>query len=310
MVATVVWGQMNLAASPPAFQPAPQADVTSIVGAPLMQADAAGDNVFLAFGISSGGPLANWSAAAPNVFQVSSATDTSSDLATSDDGSIFAVGSNNAVEIGGADLSLFSTATSAEMEQIPQRVAVPGITLHPTGALVYEPFLDGPRACRSSRDWHSPVASIFATRTTEKLRLRIYLPEPFAMLNTDVDGLHGGFLTTDEKRPAIVCNNHVGHNDTSVGERAFGHRHAFTCVRYGGGVVHLLQFVAAAFKAVRRPFLAASRAGVTFKDMNTLTLLTPALAAGAQQLVLTNPDGEDRFTRRGFPGAITNLFNP
>ncbi len=61
-------GQMNLTASPPAFQPAPQADVTSIVGAPLMQADAAGDNVFLAFGMSSGGPLANWSAAAPNIF--------------------------------------------------------------------------------------------------------------------------------------------------------------------------------------------------------------------------------------------------
>ena len=31
-----------------------------------------------------------------------------------------------------------------------------------------------------------------------QLRLRVYLPEPFAMLNADVDGLHGGFLTTDE----------------------------------------------------------------------------------------------------------------
>src|SRR3974390_1258473 len=31
-----------------------------------------------------------------------------------------------------------------------------------------------------------------------QLRLRLYLPEPFAMLNTDIDGLHGGFLTTDE----------------------------------------------------------------------------------------------------------------
>jgi hypothetical protein len=31
---------------------------------------------------------------------------------------------------------------------------------------------------------------------------------------------------------------------------------------------------------------------VTFKDKNTLTFTTPALASGAQQLVLTNPDGE------------------
>jgi hypothetical protein len=31
---------------------------------------------------------------------------------------------------------------------------------------------------------------------------------------------------------------------------------------------------------------------VTFKDMNTLTLSTPALTRGAQQLVISNPDGE------------------
>jgi hypothetical protein len=31
---------------------------------------------------------------------------------------------------------------------------------------------------------------------------------------------------------------------------------------------------------------------VTLKDKNTLTFATPALSSGAQQLVLTNPDGE------------------
>ena len=31
---------------------------------------------------------------------------------------------------------------------------------------------------------------------------------------------------------------------------------------------------------------------VNFKDKNTLTFTTPALTSGAQQLVLTNPDGE------------------
>ncbi len=33
-------------------------------------------------------------------------------------------------------------------------------------------------------------------------------------------------------------------------------------------------------------------ATVAFKDMNTLSLITPAVTAGPQQLVLTNPDGE------------------
>jgi hypothetical protein len=31
---------------------------------------------------------------------------------------------------------------------------------------------------------------------------------------------------------------------------------------------------------------------VNFADMNTLTFSTPALSAGAQQLILSNPDGE------------------
>lgn len=33
-------------------------------------------------------------------------------------------------------------------------------------------------------------------------------------------------------------------------------------------------------------------AAVTFKDMNTLTVIAPALATGAQRLTITNPDGE------------------
>src|SRR5262249_52398390 len=42
--------QMNIAASPPVVQPAPQPQVSTIVGAPLLQSNAAGDRVFVAFG--------------------------------------------------------------------------------------------------------------------------------------------------------------------------------------------------------------------------------------------------------------------
>ena len=31
---------------------------------------------------------------------------------------------------------------------------------------------------------------------------------------------------------------------------------------------------------------------MTIKDLNTMILTTPAMSAGPQQLVLTNPDGE------------------
>src|SRR5712692_3189541 len=60
--------QMNLAASPPTIQPAPQPQVTSLTGAPLVQGTAAGDHVFVAFGAAPGGPVAVWSASAPNQF--------------------------------------------------------------------------------------------------------------------------------------------------------------------------------------------------------------------------------------------------
>jgi|GEM_PF-1757413 len=38
--------------------------------------------------------------------------------------------------------------------------------------------------------------------------------------------------------------------------------------------------------------LGGKAVSVVFKDMNTLTFTTPSLAAGAQQLVVTNPNGE------------------
>src|SRR5216684_1183738 len=89
-----------------------------------------------------------------------------------------------------ADLSLTSVPNSNELEQIPGRVLVPGVALHPSGALLYQPFLTGAPGSAGVKggidilDAHSGV-----------LRLRIFLPQQFM---TDVDGLHGSFLATDE----------------------------------------------------------------------------------------------------------------
>jgi hypothetical protein len=59
------------------------------------------------------------------------------------DGTMFAIRSSGATEIRGADLTLAALPTSVELETIPNRVALPGVALHPSGALLYEPFLDG-----------------------------------------------------------------------------------------------------------------------------------------------------------------------
>jgi len=46
------------------------------------------------------------------------------------------------------------------------------------------------------------------------------------------------------------------------------------------------------FTGTSEPIPGGKTVSVAFKDTNTLTFTTPSLAAGAQQLVVTNPNGE------------------
>lgn len=46
------------------------------------------------------------------------------------------------------------------------------------------------------------------------------------------------------------------------------------------------------FQSATKVTIGGKGATVSFKDMNTLTIVTPALAKGPQQLVVTNPDDE------------------
>ncbi len=177
-------------ANPPTFQPAPQPQVTSLTGAPLLQGNAAGDHVFLAFGSAPGGPIAVWNASTPNQFVTSAANASSNDLGAAADGSSFVLQANGTTEVRAADLSLTSIPASAEIAQIPGRVSVPGVTAHPSGALIYQPFLTGAPASPGVRGG----VDIFDAHSSA-LRLRIFLPQQFM---TDVDGLHGSFLATDE----------------------------------------------------------------------------------------------------------------
>src|SRR5439155_440522 len=129
-------------------------------------------------------------AGAPNQFVTSLANASATDLGASSDGSLFSFHSNAPTEMHATDLSLTSVPASAELEQIPGRVLVPGLALHPSGALLYQPFLTGVPGTAGVKggidilDAHSGA-----------LRLRIFLPQQFM---TDIDGLHGSFLTTDE----------------------------------------------------------------------------------------------------------------
>jgi hypothetical protein len=283
-------GQMNLTAFPPTFEPAPQPQVSSITGAPLLQAGHTGDAVYLAFGSAPGGPVASWSASAPNSFTVSAAKDFSSDLTAASDGTMFAIRSGGTTEIRGSDLTFAEQPTLAELETIPNRVAVPGTALHPSGALLYEPFLDGaPPASPPARGIHGGVD--IRDAHSGRLRLRVYLPEAFAMLSTDVDGLHGTFLTVDENGQRLFALTTSGLTVMQLSSVPLGiGTLAPASGPASGGTNSTLR--GSGFQSGTKATLGGKALTVAFKDQNTLTFTTPALTSGAQQLVLTNPDGE------------------
>ena len=89
-------------------------------------------------------------------------------------------------------LAMIASRAAPEREQIPSATFVPGIALHPSGALVYQPFLNGPAPPESST---VPIpASLRAgidifDAHSGRVRLRIFLPEPLAAHNTDTDAL-------------------------------------------------------------------------------------------------------------------------
>ncbi len=282
--------QMNLTVSPPTIQPAPQPEVTSITGAPLVQSAAAGDQVFVAFGAAPGGPIAVWNSNAPNQFVTSSANISAMDLGVSSDGSQFALQSSGSTEIRASDLSLTSVPTSAELQQIPGRQPVPGVTLHPSGALIYQPFLTGAPGTTGVKggidvlDAHSGA-----------LRLRIFLPQQFM---TDVDGLHGSFLATDENGQrlfAITSSDGTPQNaaltviQLAAVPLGLGTIAPATVAATGGAT---LTIRGSGFQNATTISINGKAATVTFKDSNTLLAVTPALTPGPQQITLTNLDGE------------------
>ena len=283
-------GQLNLTASPPTIQSAAQPEITSLTGAPLVQSNGNGDQVFVAFANAPGGPLALWNSSSPNQFSTFTANDSATDLAASSDGTTFALQANGTTEIRRADLSLAAVPANAELAQIPGRNQVPGMTFHPSGALIYLPFLTGPAGNAGVKggvdilDAHSGL-----------LRLRILLPQ---QLMTDVDAFHGSFLTTDENGQRLFAITSTDGTAQNAGVTIV----TLASVPLGIGTLTPTNGPAAGgttltvrgsgFQTGTTVTIGGNSASVTFKDMNTLTVVTPALTTGPQRLTITNPDGE------------------
>ena len=244
----------------------------------------------MAFGASPGSPLALWQASAPNQFTVSTASSSASDIGASADGTMFAVQATGATEMHAADLSLASVPTTAELAQYPARNAVPGLTLHPSGALIYQPFLT---AASGSAGVKGGIDILDAHGGA--LRLRIFLPQ---QLMTDVDGLHGSFLATDENGARLFAITSTDGSPQNSGVTVV----QLAKVPLGIGTLNppsgpaaggtTIAIRGSGFVSGATVTIGGKSAVVTFKDANTLTVVTPSLPSGAQQLQIQNPDGE------------------
>ena len=224
--------QLNLSASPPTVQPAAQPEVTSLTGAPLVQANPTGDQVFLAYDAISGGPVGTWSASAPNQFTTSLAKESAIDLAASSDGSLFVSRTNNTTEIRNAALTLTAVPAASELEKVPAAVLVPGLTMHPSGALLYQPFLTGPVPAAPSATGIQGGVDILDAHTG-RLRLRIGLPEPLAALSTDCPTRQ---LPRHRRgRSKNFRPYHLRPHYHSARNRPALHWHNFSCLRLCSG---------------------------------------------------------------------------
>jgi hypothetical protein len=290
--------QLNVASSPPSVQPAPQPEVSSLTGVPLVQADATGNTVFLAYNSITSGPLGSWSASSPSQFNTSITKESAVDLATAADGTVFASRSNNATEIRAADLTLTGILATAEIEQIPTRASVPGMGLHASGALLYQPFLTGPAPAAPPATGIQAGVDIIDTHTG-RLRLRVFLAEPFAMLSTDIDALHGSFLTIDETGQKLFALTTSGLTVLQLANvpLSIGTIFPSSALAAGGTTLTLR---GSGFQPGVNVMIGAKAASANFVDINTLTVTIPALAPGPQQIIVTNSNGDSYSLEAAF----------
>jgi len=282
--------QMDLSVSPPVVQTAPEPEASSLVGAPLLQGNSAGDHVVLAFGDNAFGKIAVWDASSPGQFKISPANVAVRDIASTADGRAFAVQTAATIEIRDSGMYVTAVPTSAELNQIPGRVAVPALAMHPTGALVYQPFLTGAAGTPNVRGG----VDISDARSGQ-LRMRIFLPQ---RLMTDVDALHGGFLAIDENGQRLFAITSLDRSPQNA---------ALTVVQLAAVPLALgsvssptisaagrttLTIRGSGFQAGIKVAIGRKSATATLVDMNTLTVVSPAVPSGPQQLTLTNVNGE------------------
>jgi hypothetical protein len=297
--------QLNLSSATIAAAPQPQ--VGAMTTTPLLQSDARGDHIFAAFQSNAAGTEALWSANNPSTFSPSPVDEPITDIATAADGTMFATSSNNlsdgasasttgatGIEIRDASLNLIGVRAAPELEQFAAGTNAPGIAMHPSGALTFQPWLDGP-APAEEPNGPPPISlhggiDIFDAHSGQ-LKWRVVLPEPLATRSDDVDALHAEFLALDESGQRFFAITKSGMTVVQLAALplAIG-TVSVNSIAASGGTVATIR--GSGLVSGITASVGGKNAAVTFLDPSTITITTPAVSAGSQRLTLTNPNGE------------------
>jgi hypothetical protein len=118
-----------------------------------------------------------------------------------------------------------------------------------------------------------------------------FFPSYSRCFPTDVDALHGDFLTSDEFGQRLFAVTTSGLTIVQLANVPLGIGSlAPASAEAAGGAGVTIR--GSGFQSATRATLGGKQASVTCKDMNTLSIVTPTLSPGPQQLILINPDGE------------------
>jgi hypothetical protein len=131
------------------------------------------------------------------------------------------------------------------------------------------------------------------------------LPEPTAMLSADVDGLHGSFLAIDENSQRIFALTASGLTVVQLAPVPLTIGTITPNGAAAGGAT--LTIRGSGFQIGASASIGGKTATVTFVDMNTIKVTTPSLPAGAQRVVVSNPDGESTSWGRGLHRQLKSL---
>jgi hypothetical protein len=189
---------------------------------------------------------------------------------------------------------LIGVRAAPELEQFAAGTNAPGIAMHPSGALTYQPWLDGPAPAEEPNG--PPPASLHGgvdifDAHSGQLKWRVVLPEPLATRSDDVDALHAEFLALDETGQRFFAITKSGMTVVQLAALplAIG-TVSVNSIAASGGTVATIR--GSGFVSGITASVGGKNAAVTFLDPSTITITTPAVSAGPHRLTLTNPNGE------------------